>query len=169
MSNCNSCGGSMDPQETEYYIGPECWNGKCHTCAVHSPGYAEHLEAELADAKAELESARIYAAHLLNHIAPGIELLPNVDGMISQLDNYIAVLTQQPTQGGGGMMMLHFYKNEEGVHLGDPLGDSVSLCGDACEGEPEEFGQMKVVPPQKITCPRCLEIICYCHEAGLRG
>lgn len=58
MSNCNSCGGSMDPFEAEYYIGPECWQGWCHACAIHSPEYAVYLEAELAAAKVEAESKR---------------------------------------------------------------------------------------------------------------
>jgi hypothetical protein len=61
---------------------------------------------------------------------------------------------------------MQYYQNEDGVHLGDPLGDDFTLCRDACEGDEREFGKMETVPTQKITCTRCLEIIRCCYEVG---
>lgn len=62
MENCNSCGGSFNPVEREYFVGIEHWNGKCHACALHSPEYAAFLEADLAAVKADLSTEK--DAHL---------------------------------------------------------------------------------------------------------
>lgn len=63
-----------------------------------------------------------------------------------------------------------FYQDGDGVHVQGPIGD-YSLCGYALEGTGDggygrspERPPMVSVPPQDVTCVRCLEIMDYCKR-----
>jgi len=59
-------------------------------------------------------------------------------------------------------MAVRFYKTREGVHVAD-INKEYTLCGDALEGDSFcDIEEAIAVPPQEITCPRCLTMIEHC-------
>jgi len=60
---------------------------------------------------------------------------------------------------------MRFLANDDGVHVSNPLG-SYTLCGDTIEHDPgcPEISRMREVPPQRITCVKCREIVAWCSK-----
>lgn len=56
-------------------------------------------------------------------------------------------------------------ENDDGVHGTNPSNSEYTLCGDAWDGnEDDGYTESVRVDDQRVTCPKCVEVIRYCKR-----